>query len=173
MRVEETLSVTEKHASLVVPGRSPGLSACGPTRLDFSPYIGRYLSQGEWTRKFVTWRMPVMMMKCSVGVCCVASLPSLGTRKARSSTPTLDPAHGERHPFVTCPEHDHAQQAPTKQRSSRAGDSIQQPGTVRPHRKSPGGEVCPDTALNCSLTGVRSSNQSTLAHAAGIDYHRP
>ena len=71
--------------------------------------------------------------------------------------------------FATCPKHGHAQQTPTKYRSARAGQYHQQPGTVRPHRRSPGGEVCPDTALICSLTGVRSSNQSTLAHAARIE----
>jgi hypothetical protein len=65
-------------------------------------------------------------------------------------------------PFATCPQHNHAQQASTQHRSARAGQYHEQSGTVRPHRKSPGGEVCPDTALNCSLTGIRSSNQSTL-----------
>ena len=71
--------------------------------------------------------------------------------------------------FATCPKHDRAQQTPTKYRSARAGRYHQLPGIVRPHRRSPGGEVCPDAALNCSLTGVRSSNQSTPAHAARIE----
>ena len=63
--------------------------------------------------------------------------------------------------FPTCPKHESAQQAPRWHRSARAGQHHQQSGTVRPQRRSPGGEVCPDTALNCSLTSVRSINQST------------
>lgn len=35
------------------------------------------------------------MMRCSAGVCRVASLLLLGMRKVRGSTPMRDPAHGQ------------------------------------------------------------------------------
>jgi hypothetical protein len=63
--------------------------------------------------------------------------------------------------FATSPKHDYSQQSPTQHRSARSVQHNQQSGTVRPRRRSPGGEVPPDTALNCSLTGIRSSNRST------------
>jgi len=78
--------VTEKHASLG-GGRARAqswlLASVYAVRVGWT-FRHLYFSLGRWVRNFVT-RMLLVMMRCSVGVCRVASLPLLGMRKAQST----------------------------------------------------------------------------------------